>query len=84
MRIAAIGGIRLWPTAIVDLLIAVTGYTINNYPPKWRWLAVDIYWAAERRGKYLTLVTDTEWDNCFSICPVNEQIWKIVVLNTLK
>ena len=33
---------------------------INNYPPKWRWLAVDIYRAAERRGKYLTLVTDTE------------------------
>ena len=26
---------------------------INSYPPKWRWLAVDIY-------KYLTLVTDTE------------------------
>ena len=45
---------------------------VNNYPPKWRWLAVDIYRAAERRGKYLTLVTDTEGDNCFSICPVSE------------
>ena len=42
--------------------------TVNNYPPKWRWLAVDIYRAAERRGKYLTLVTETEGDNRFSIC----------------
>ena len=25
---------------------------INNYSPKWRWLAVDIYRAAKRRGKY--------------------------------
>ena len=23
---------------------------INNYSPKWRWLAVDIYRAAKRRG----------------------------------
>ena len=27
---------------------------------------------AKRRGKYLTLVTDTEGDNCFSICSVSE------------
>ena len=45
---------------------------ISNYPPKWRWLAVDIYRAAEQRGKYLTLVTDTEGDNCFSIYPASE------------
>ena len=32
---------------------------------------VDIYQATERRGKYLMLVTDTEGDNCFSICPVS-------------
>ena len=32
----------------------------NNYLPKWRWLAVDIYRAAKRRGKYPTLATDTE------------------------
>ena len=25
--------------------------TSFNYSPKWRWLAVDIYRAAERRGK---------------------------------
>ena len=25
---------------------------INNYSPKWRWLAMDIYRAAKRRGKY--------------------------------
>ena len=31
-----------------------------NYSPKWRWLAVDIYRAAKRRGKYPTLATDTE------------------------
>ena len=40
---------------------------INNYSPKWRWLAVDIYRAAERRGKYPTLATDTEVNSCFSI-----------------
>ena len=39
----------------------------NNYSPKWRWLAVDIYRAAERRGKYPTLATDTEVNSCFSI-----------------
>ena len=48
------------------MLYTILFYCIifNNYPPKWRWLAVDIYRAAvERRGKYLTLVTDTEGDN---------------------
>ena len=40
---------------------------INNYSPKWRWLAVDIYRAAKRRGKYPTLATDTEVNSCFSI-----------------
>ena len=33
---------------------------------------MDIYRAAEWQGKYLTLVTDTEGDNCFSICPVSQ------------
>ena len=32
----------------------------NNYSPKWRWLVVDIYRAAKRRGKYPPLATDTE------------------------
>ena len=40
---------------------------INNYSPKWRWLAVDIYRAANRRGKYWTLATDNEVNSCFSI-----------------
>ena len=40
---------------------------INNYSPKWRWLVVDIYRAAKRRGKYPTLATDTEVNSCFSI-----------------
>ena len=40
---------------------------INNYLPKWRWLVVDIYRAAKRRGKYQRLATDTEVNSCFSI-----------------
>ena len=40
---------------------------INNYSPKWRWLAVDIYRAAKRRGKYQPLATDAEVNSCFSI-----------------
>ena len=32
-------------------------YLTLNYSPKWRWLAVDIYGAAKRRGKYSTLPT---------------------------
>ena len=39
----------------------------NNYSPKWRWVVVDIYRAAKRRGKYPTLATDTEVNSCFSI-----------------
>ena len=41
--------------------------SFNNYSPKWRWLVVDIYRAAKRRGKYPTLATDTEVKSCFSI-----------------
>ena len=40
---------------------------INNYSPKWRWLAIDIYRGAKRRGKYPTLAIDTEVNSCFSI-----------------
>ena len=40
---------------------------INNYSPKWRWIVVDIYRAAKRRGKNPPLFTDTEVNNCFSI-----------------
>ena len=40
---------------------------INNYSPKWRWLAVDIYRVAKGRGKYQPLATDTEVNSCFSI-----------------
>ena len=40
---------------------------INNYSPQCRWLAVDIYRAAKRRGKYQLLATDTEVNSCFSI-----------------
>ena len=40
---------------------------INNYPPKWRWIVVDIYRAAKRRGRYPPLFTSTSVNNCFSI-----------------
>ena len=39
----------------------------NNYSPKWRWLVVNIYPAAKRRGKYPTLATSTSVNSCFSI-----------------
>ena len=38
-----------------------------NYPPKGRWIVVDIYRAAKRRGIYPPLFTDPEGDSCFSI-----------------
>ena len=39
----------------------------NNYSLKWRWLAMDIYQAAQRRDKYPPLATDTEVNSCFGI-----------------
>ena len=40
---------------------------IYNYPPKGRWIVVDIYRDAKRRGIYPPLFTDPEGDSCFSI-----------------
>ena len=40
---------------------------IYNYPPKGRWIVVDIYRDAKRRGTYPPLFTDPEGDSCFSI-----------------
>ena len=41
---------------------------IYNYPPKERWIVVDIiYRNAKRRGMHLPLFTDPEGDSCFSI-----------------
>ena len=37
-----------------------------NYPPKARWIVVDIYRDAKRRGIYPPLFTDPEGDSCFS------------------
>ena len=54
-------------TATESRKMAAILQIINNYSPKWRWLAVDIYRAAKRRGKYPTLATDTEVNSCFSI-----------------
>ena len=39
---------------------------IYNYPPKGRWIVVDIYRDAKRRGIYPPLFTDPEGDSCFS------------------
>ena len=44
----------------------------NNYTPKWRRRAVDIYRAFSRLGKYPSLFTDTEVNNCVTK-PVNSQ-----------
>ena len=33
----------------------------NNYSPKWRWLVMDIYRAAKRRGKYQSLSPTLRW-----------------------
>ena len=35
-------------------------------------------------GEYFSLSTDTEENNCFSICPISEWIWRISVFNALK
>ena len=45
---------------------------------------MDNYFFFLRRGKYSPLVTDTERDNCFSICPVSEWIWRISVFKCSK
>ena len=50
------------------------GY-IDNYSLKWRWLEVDIYLAAKRRGKYPSLATDTEVNSYFSIYLTSEMIF---------
>ena len=33
----------------------------NNYSPKWRWIVVDIYRVAKRRGKYPPLSPTLRW-----------------------
>ena len=39
---------------------------LYNYPLKGRWIVVDIYRDAKRRGTYRPLFTDPEGDSCFS------------------
>jgi len=34
---------------------------INSYSPKWRWIVMDIYRAAKRRGKYPSLSPTPRW-----------------------
>ena len=61
--------------------ISIKMVKLNNYSTKWRWLAVDIYWAVKRWCRYPPLATDTElnsWDN------INQKklIWLISSLVT--
>ena len=46
---------------------AADSFTLYNYPPKGRWVVVDIYRDAKRRGIYPPLFTDPEGDSCVSI-----------------
>ena len=72
------------PVVIIMTIIITISIIINNYSPKWRWIVVDIYRAAKRRGKYPPLFIDTEVNNCFSIYhtswinsrPKSNFIWK--------
>ena len=41
--------------------------TVYNYPPKGRWIVVDMYRDAKRWGIYPPLFTTPEGDSCFSI-----------------
>ena len=50
------------------ILNTVDHTIVNNYSAKWRWVAVDIYWAAKQRGKYPKLATDTEIEYFFMKC----------------
>ena len=40
---------------------------VYDYPPKGRWIVVDIYRDGKRRGIYPPLFTDPEGDSCFRI-----------------
>ena len=52
----------IWKTIII---------IIYNYPPKGRWIVVDIYWDAKRQGIYASLFTDPEGYSCFSIYQIS-------------
>ena len=61
-RIAAISWLYLLVTDLKATFPQFSGLchmSINNYSPKCRWLAVDIYRAAKQRRKYSPLATDT-------------------------
>ena len=66
-------------TVFQDLITIVSGewyYVIEilyNYPPKGRWIVVDIYLDTKHQGIYLMLWTDPERDffSCFSIFQIS-------------
>ena len=47
-----------------DLTFMMYNYQLFT---EWRWLALDIYRATKRQGKYPTVATDTEVNSCFSL-----------------
>ena len=54
-----------WPDNVFwSLAIHWLGIYWNNYSPQCRWIAVYIYLACSRLGKYPALFTDTEVNNC--------------------
>ena len=65
--------VRVFPTmirkAITPKQVVRKGLhlLIYNYPPKGRWIVVDIYRDAKRRGIYPPLFTDPEGGSCFTI-----------------
>ena len=55
----------LWLPKLCQVLL--DALILYNYPPKGRWMVVDIYRDAKCRVIYPLLFTDTEGDSCFSI-----------------
>ena len=56
-----------WLSHLISRNTGIWTRIIYNYPPKGRWIVVDIYRDAKRQGIYPPLFTDPEGDSCFSI-----------------
>ena len=57
---------------------------IYNYPPKGRWIVVDIYRDAKRRGIYPPLFTDPEGDSCWTADLISSKLWSSQLWTQLK
>ena len=56
-----------WIKNLEASIIIITMMIVYNFPPKGRWIVVDIYRDVKRQGIYPPLFTDPEGDSCFSI-----------------